>query len=58
METNMITQAWHKDHLVDMGVAGGFSFSALRLKTKGWPCVYVLNIAAVENTVEVHRQLT
>jgi hypothetical protein len=50
-------QAWHKDHLVELG--GGwwlhaFETESLPVRSEGiWSCVYVLNTSAVENKVEV-----
>jgi hypothetical protein len=63
MKTNMIVQAWRKDHVVDLGMAGGFHLQGFekftgKKQSRIWPCVYVLNTAAVENTVEVHHQPT
>jgi hypothetical protein len=52
MKTNMIVQARQKDRLVDLGMAGSFKTESLPVRSEGiWPGVFVLNTAAVENTV-------
>jgi hypothetical protein len=53
----MVERAWHKDRLVHLGVAGGFETESVRSE-EIWPCVYVVNTAAVENIVEVDCQPT
>jgi hypothetical protein len=34
MKTNMIARAWHKDSLVELGVASGFGFETESLVVK------------------------